>query len=162
MPDESEVFGLLALMLLHDSRARRASAGGELVLLADQDRSLWDRAQIGAGRAALERALALRGRGPYVLQAAIAALHAERSHATGRRSSRSTTELARADALAGRRAEPRGRDRRGRGPRPGLASIDRLELDELPATCTSTRAELLRRLGRDRPRRASLPARARS
>ncbi len=78
MPDESEVHGLLALMLLHDSRRRaRFSASGELVRLADQDRSLWNIAQIDSGRLTLDRALALRGRGPYVLQAAIASLQAE-------------------------------------------------------------------------------------
>jgi RNA polymerase sigma-70 factor (ECF subfamily) len=73
MPDEPEAHGLLALMLLHDGRRRARFAGGELVRLADQDRSLWDEAQLTAGRTVLERALALRGRGPYVLQAAIAA-----------------------------------------------------------------------------------------
>ena len=77
MPDEPEVCGLLALMLLHDSRRAARLRDGELVLLADQDRALWNGAQIQAGRAALDRALALRGRGPYVLQAAIASLHAE-------------------------------------------------------------------------------------
>ncbi|MEA2467845.1 MAG: hypothetical protein QOJ57_1971, partial [Thermoleophilaceae bacterium] len=76
MPDEPEVSGLLALMLLNDSRRRARFRDGELVLLADQDRTLWDRGQIDAGRTALDRALALRGRGPYVLQAAIASLHA--------------------------------------------------------------------------------------
>ena len=78
MPDEPEAHGLLALMLLHDARRRARFAGEqELVLLGDQDRSLWDAGEIEAGRATLERALALRGRGPYVLQAAIASLHAE-------------------------------------------------------------------------------------
>jgi RNA polymerase sigma-70 factor, ECF subfamily len=77
LPDEPEVFGLLALMLLHDSRSGARFRDGELVLLKDQDRSGWDEQQIEAGRTALERAFALRGRGGYVLQAAIAALHAE-------------------------------------------------------------------------------------
>jgi hypothetical protein len=77
MPDEPDVHGLLGLMLLHDARRASRFRDGELVLLADQDRSLWDAAQIEAGRALLDRALALRGRGPYVVQAAIAALHAE-------------------------------------------------------------------------------------
>ncbi len=77
MPDEPEVRGLLALMLLHDSRREARFDGGELVLLADQDRSLWDGEQIARGRAELDRALALRGRGPYVVQAAIASLHAD-------------------------------------------------------------------------------------
>ena len=77
LPDEPEVHGLLAMMLLHDSRREARFRDGELVLLADQDRSRWNTAQIAAGRAELDRALALGGRGPYVLQAAIASLHAE-------------------------------------------------------------------------------------
>ncbi|HEY4450731.1 MAG TPA: sigma-70 family RNA polymerase sigma factor [Solirubrobacteraceae bacterium] len=77
MPDEAEVLGLLALMLLHDSRRAARERGGELVLLAEQDRALWDCAQIRAGRAALERARSLRGADSYVLQATIASLHAE-------------------------------------------------------------------------------------
>jgi len=77
MPDEPEVHGLLALMLCHDARRAARFRGGELVLLEDQDRSLWDAAQLEEGRAAIERALALRGRGPYVLQAAIASLQAQ-------------------------------------------------------------------------------------
>ena len=77
MPDEPEVHGLLAMMLLHDARRPARFRDGDLVLLADQDRSLWDAAQIAEGRVVLDRALALRGRGPYVVQAAIAALHAD-------------------------------------------------------------------------------------
>jgi RNA polymerase sigma-70 factor, ECF subfamily len=77
MPDEPEAHALLALMLLHDARRGARFAGGELVRLADQDRSLWDGAQLEAGHSALERALALHGRGPYVLQAAIAALQTD-------------------------------------------------------------------------------------
>ncbi len=78
MPDESEVFGLLALMLLQDSRrAARVGPSGELVLLEDQDRSLWSSDRIDEGIRVLDRALALRESGPYVLQAAIAAAHAE-------------------------------------------------------------------------------------
>ena len=77
MPDEPEVHGLLALMLLHDARREARFSGDEVVLLADQDTSLWDADQIAAGRTALDRAFALRGRGPYVVQAAIAALHTE-------------------------------------------------------------------------------------
>jgi len=74
---EPEAIGLLALMLLHESRrAVRASPTGELILLGDQDRSLWDRDQIAEGSALVERALAMRGSGPYALQAAIAAVHA--------------------------------------------------------------------------------------
>ncbi len=76
MPDEPEVHGLLAMMLLHDARRGARFRGGDLVLLADQDRSLWDTTQIADGLTVLDRALALHGRGPYVLQAAIASLHA--------------------------------------------------------------------------------------
>ena len=78
MPDEPEALGLLSLMLLQDSRrAARVGADGELVLLADQDRSQWDRARIDEGLRVLRRAEALRRPGPYQLQAAIAAGHAE-------------------------------------------------------------------------------------
>lgn len=77
MPDEPEVLGLLALMLLHDARREaRLAADGELVLLEHQDRSRWDRARIVEGEAILERALRMRRPGPYQLQAAIAATHA--------------------------------------------------------------------------------------
>jgi RNA polymerase sigma-70 factor (ECF subfamily) len=76
MPDEAEAFGLLALMLLQDSRrAARVGEDGELVLLEDQDRALWDRARIAEGFRVLERAVSLRRPGPYQLQAAIAAAH---------------------------------------------------------------------------------------
>ena len=78
MPDESEVLGLLALMLLQDSRREaRLAPTGELVLLEDQDRTLWNRDRVAEGLRVLERASALRRTGPYVLQAAIAAAHAE-------------------------------------------------------------------------------------
>ena len=77
MPDEPEVLGLLALMLLQDSRRDARTSGDELVLLEDQDRSLWEREKIDEGLRVLERAMALRRRGPYQLQAAIAALHAQ-------------------------------------------------------------------------------------
>jgi RNA polymerase sigma-70 factor (ECF subfamily) len=77
MPDEPEAHGLVALMLIHHARRRARFSGQELILLADQDRSLWDMQQIATGRQTLGRALALRGRGPYVLQAAIAALQIE-------------------------------------------------------------------------------------
>jgi RNA polymerase sigma-70 factor, ECF subfamily len=78
MPDEPENLGLLALMLLHDSRRdARMSSAGELVLLEEQDRSLWNRAQIEEGLRLVEQALRMRRVGPYQLQAAIAALHAQ-------------------------------------------------------------------------------------
>ena len=78
MPDEAEVLGLLALMLLQDSRrAARVGEEGEIVLLEDQDRSLWSRARIDEGVRVLDRAVSIRRPGPYQLQAAIAAAHAE-------------------------------------------------------------------------------------
>ena len=77
MPDEPEVHGLLALMQIHHARRKARFSGEELVLLEDQDRSLWNAEEITAGRQRLDRAIALRGRGPYVLQAAIASLQTE-------------------------------------------------------------------------------------
>jgi RNA polymerase sigma-70 factor (ECF subfamily) len=75
---EPEVIGLVALMLLHESRrTARTSREGDLVLLADQDRKLWNRAQIAEGASLVKQALASRGAGPYTIQAAIAAVHAE-------------------------------------------------------------------------------------
>jgi RNA polymerase sigma-70 factor (ECF subfamily) len=77
MPDEPEVHGLLALMEIQHARQAARFTGGDLVLLADQDRSLWDMAAISTARVRLDRGIALRGRGPYVLQAAIASLQIE-------------------------------------------------------------------------------------
>ena len=82
MPDEPEALGLLALMLLHDSRrATRVDAAGELVLLADQDRGRWDAASIDEGLPLVERTLALGGRGRYAVQSVIAAEHARAARA---------------------------------------------------------------------------------
>ena len=156
MPDEAEVQGLLALMLLTESRRAARLSDGELVLLADQDRSLWDTARITAGLAALERARALRGlapgegppasAGPYAIQAEIAALHAGRCDRLGAISARydelaaltgsPVVALNRAVALA-----------EARGPEVGLEAIDGLDLDGYQYL-HATRAELLRRLGR--------------
>jgi RNA polymerase sigma-70 factor (ECF subfamily) len=152
MPDEPEVHGLLAMMLLHDARcAARYTAGPDrdLVLLADQDRSLWDSAQIADGRAVLDRALALHGRrpgGPYVLQAAIAALHADEPRdwpqiaalygELARLTGSPVVELTRAVAVA-----------EADGPAAGLRIVDRLALEDY-RYLHSTRGELLRRLGR--------------
>jgi len=145
-PDEPEVHGLLALMLLLDARRPARFRDGDLVLLADQDRSLWDTAQIAAGRAALDRALALRGRGPYVVQAAIAALHAEEPRdlrqiaalygELARLTGSPVVELNRAIAVA-----------EAEGPGAGLEIADGLPLEDY-RYLHSTRAELLRRLGR--------------
>jgi RNA polymerase sigma-70 factor (ECF subfamily) len=77
MPEEPEVHGLLALMLIHHARREARFADEELVLLEDQDRALWDAEEIASGRSALDRAITLRGRGPYAIQAAIASLQTE-------------------------------------------------------------------------------------
>ena len=146
MPDEPEVHGLLAIMLLHDSRREARFRDGDLVLLADQDRALWDTAQIAAGQAMLDRALALRGRGPYVVQAAIAALHADDPPdwaeiaalygELARLTNSPVVELNRALAVA-----------EEEGPAAGLEIADRLPLEDY-RYLHSTRGELLRRLGR--------------
>jgi RNA polymerase sigma-70 factor (ECF subfamily) len=152
---EPEAQGLLALMLLHESRrAARATPEGEIVLLDDQDRSLWDRALMAEGVALVERALTSRRFGPYALQAAIAAVHADSATAAEtdwpqiaglydvlmKAAPSPVVELNRAVAIAMRD-----------GPAAGLALMDALrargELTSyLPAH--AARAELLRRLGR--------------
>jgi RNA polymerase sigma-70 factor (ECF subfamily) len=146
MPDEPEVNALLALMLLNDARREARFEDGELVLLEDQDRSRWDRAQIERGRAQLERAIALGGRGSYVLQAAIASLHVDEPQdwpqiaalyaELARLTDSPIVELNRAIAVA-----------EADGPEAGLALVDRLELDRYQYF-HSTRADLLRRLSR--------------
>jgi RNA polymerase sigma-70 factor (ECF subfamily) len=152
---EPEAIGLLALMLLHEARRpARSSADGELVLLEDQDRTLWDRDQIAEGCRLVERALSSRSFGPYSLQAAIAAVHAEApspsetdwSEIVGlydvllRAEPSSVVELNRAAAVAMRD-----------GPAAGLALIDAIlargDLRDYPPA-HSARAELCRRLGR--------------
>ncbi|BEP68162.1 MULTISPECIES: RNA polymerase sigma factor [unclassified Variovorax] len=165
LPDP-EALGLLALMLLHDARrAARTSARGELVLLDAQDRSLWHRGQIGEGAALVERALLSRRFGPYTLQAAIAAVHAEAPEAVDtdwpqivglydvllRLDPSPVAELNRAAAVAMRD-----------GPAAGLALIDALlARGELARyhLAHGARAELCRRLGRtDDAREAYLQA----
>lgn len=146
MPDEPEVRGLLALMLLHDARHEARFRGGDLVLLADQDRSLWDTAQIADGRAVLDQAFALRGRGPYVVQVAIASLHSDEPRdwpqiaalygELARLTDSAVVELNRAVAVA-----------EEQGPEAGLDIVDRLALED-DRYLHSTRGELLRRLGR--------------
>jgi RNA polymerase sigma-70 factor, ECF subfamily len=146
MPDEPEVHGLLAVMLLNDARRDARFADGTVVLLRDQDRSLWDAGRIAAGRAALDRALALGGRGDYVLQAAIASLHAETPPdweelaalygELARRTGSPVVELNRAAAVA-----------EGGDVEAALAAVDRLELEGYHYL-HATRAELLRRLDR--------------
>jgi RNA polymerase sigma-70 factor (ECF subfamily) len=146
LPTEPEVHGLYALMLLDDARREARFDDGELVLIADQDRSRWDAAQIALGREALDRAFTLGGRGPYVIQAAIASLHTEEPRdwpqiaALYRELVRLTdspvVELNRAIAVA-----------EVDGVEAGLALVDRLQLDGYQYF-HSTRADLLRRLGR--------------
>ena len=151
MPDEAEVHALVALMRLHHARRRARFIDGELIRLADQDRSLWDADLITTGRVDLGRALALHGRGAYVLQAAIASLqlddpidwaeisvlYEQLSRVTGS----PVVELNRAVAVAEAGA-----------PDEALAIVDRLSLDGY-RYLHSTRAELLRRL--DRPEEAA-------
>ena len=138
MPDEPEVHGLLAMMLLHDARRAARFDGDDLVLLAEQDRTRWDAAQIAAGRTALDRALALRGRGPYVLQAAIASLHADEPRDWAQIAAL-YGELERRTALAGRDAEPRGRGRRGRGARGRARDRRRARARRLPLPARDAR-----------------------
>ena len=149
MPDEPEPHALLALMLLHHARRAARSAGGELVLLEDQDPALWDAAQLEEGRARLDRALALHGRGAggtYLLQAAIAALHTEAPRdwrqiaalygELARLTGSPVVELNRAVALA-----------EVEGPEAALRIVDALPLGDYQYL-HATRGELLRRLGR--------------
>jgi RNA polymerase sigma-70 factor (ECF subfamily) len=149
MRDEPEVQGLLALMLINDARRDARFAGGAVVLLGDQDRSLWDVDEIAEGRAALEQALALRGggaSGPYLLQAAIADLHVEEPQdwpqlavlygKLARITGSPVVELNRAAAIA-----------EAGNPEAALVLAECLELDGYHYL-HSTRAELLRRLDR--------------
>jgi RNA polymerase sigma-70 factor (ECF subfamily) len=159
---EPEARGLLALMLLHESRrAARTSASGDVILLDDQDRSLWNRDQITEGTRLVEGALASRGFGPYTIQAAIAAVHADASTAAAtdweeivglydvlsRADASPVIELNRAVAVAMRD-----------GPAAGLALIDAiLQRGDLLdyRLAHAARAELCRRLGRTADARAS-------
>ena len=159
---EPEAIGLLALMLLHESRrAARASATGDLILLEEQDRSLWDRDMIAEGTALVERALATRRMGPYTLQAAISAVHAEATRADA-------TDWAQIvglyDALA--RVEPSPVVELNRavavamrdGPEAGLSLIDEIlargDLADY-RLAHAARADLCRRLGRTAEARTS-------
>jgi len=146
MPDEAEAHALLALMLIGHARSAARFPKGELVLLDDQDRSLWDQHQIDEGRELLERALALHGKGSYLLQAAIADLHLQEPrdweeiallYETLEQLTRSpVVTMNRAIAVA-----------ELEGPEAGLALLDQLELPDY-RYYHSTRADLLRRLGR--------------
>jgi RNA polymerase sigma-70 factor (ECF subfamily) len=148
MPDESEVLGLLALMLIHDSR--REARGDGTVLLGDQDRTLWDAEKIAEGT----RLLRSEANGPYQLQAAIAACH------TGEQSDwpwivylygellrvqpTPVVELNRAVAVA-----------MAEGPEAGLEAIERIDSLDGYVYLHTARADLLRRLGRDAESRAA-------
>jgi RNA polymerase sigma-70 factor (ECF subfamily) len=153
MPDEPEAHGLLALMLLNDARREARFDHGELVLLPDQDRSLWDASEIARGRELLDRALALGGRGSYVIQAAIASLHIEETQDWPeivalysellRLTGSPVVAMNRAIAVA-----------EAKGPEAGLALVDGLDLDGYQYF-HSTRADLLRRLGRADEARAA-------
>jgi RNA polymerase sigma-70 factor (ECF subfamily) len=154
LADEPEVHGLLALMLLHDSRRGARVVDGQLIPLAEQDRSRHDRAKVKAGRAALLRALALRpAAGPYVLQAAIASLQAEEEidwdevavlyERLERLTGSPVVTLNRAVAIAEAGAPGR-----------ALELVDSLELGDY-RYLHSTRAELLSRLGRQEEARAA-------
>jgi RNA polymerase sigma-70 factor (ECF subfamily) len=146
MPAEAEVHGLLALMLLHDSRRAARFRDGELVPLAEQDRSRWDHTAIAAGRTALDRALALPGHGRYVLQAAIASLHLEQDRDWLQIAALygQLADVDRSPVVALNRAVAVGE---ADGPAAGLALLDRVELPGY-RYLHSARAELLRRLGR--------------
>jgi RNA polymerase sigma-70 factor (ECF subfamily) len=146
MPDEPEVLGLLALMLTHHARRDARFAGDDLVLLSDQDRSLWDGPEVAEGRQTLDRAIALRGSGPYVLQAAIASLQTDEQvnwpevaalyQQLAQVTRSQVVELNRAVAVA-----------EAGDPARALEMVDGLELGDY-RYLYSTRAELLRRLGR--------------
>jgi RNA polymerase sigma-70 factor, ECF subfamily len=158
MPDEPEVLGLEALMMLHAARSdARTSADGDLVLLEDQDRTLWDSDRIARAVALLDRAIALRRPGPYQVQAAIAALHAEADRPE-------KTDWPQIAALYGGLAvyQPSPVVELNRavavamadGPGAGLALLDDLPLDGYHLY-HAARADLLRRLGRPADARAA-------
>jgi len=147
LPDEGEVLALLALMLLHDARREARLRGGEVVLLDEQDRALWDERQLSDGRDLLQRALARGNPGPYAVQAAIADLHLQQP--------RDWQQIAALyETLVGQTGSPIVELNRAvavaelEGPEAGLAVLDGLDLDHY-RYFHSARAELLRRAGRD-------------
>jgi RNA polymerase sigma-70 factor, ECF subfamily len=147
MPDESEAHGLHALLLFQDARRDARVQGGTLVLLEDQDRALWDADEIAAGRRALKRALSLPARGPYAIQAGIAAAHsdtasdwsivAELYARLAEADPSPVVELNRGVAVA-----------MAEGPEAGLDVLDRIAGLDGYYLFHSARADLLRRLGR--------------
>jgi RNA polymerase sigma-70 factor, ECF subfamily len=152
MPDEPEVLGLVALMLLLKSRtAARTTAGGDLVRLADQDRALWDRRLISEGQALVRRCLQRNRPGPYQIQAAINAVHSDAPDASDTdwrqilRLYDQLISLAPGPVVALNRAVAVAELE---GPAPALALVDALDLDAY-YLFHAIRADLLRRLGRD-------------
>jgi RNA polymerase sigma-70 factor (ECF subfamily) len=153
MPDEHEALALLALMLINDSRREARFRDGDLVLLDDQDRSLWDEGEIAEARGLLVRAMSLGGTGPYILQAAIADLHITKPRDWDQISllygvlagltGSPVVEVNRAVAVA-----------ETEGPEAALTILDGLDLDGY-RYLHSTRADLLRRLGRDEEARVA-------
>jgi RNA polymerase sigma-70 factor (ECF subfamily) len=153
MPDQPEVHGLLALMMIHHARRRARFSGDDLVLLDDQDRALWDHPQIAAGQAMLDLGIGLGGRGPYIVQAAIASLQtaedidwpqvAEMYRRLVELTGSPVVELNRAVAVA-----------QAGDPAAALRAVDGLDLPGY-LYFHSTRGELLRRLGRDDEARAA-------
>jgi RNA polymerase sigma-70 factor (ECF subfamily) len=153
MPDDAEAHALLALMLSNDARRAARMHNGELVLLDDQDRALWDQTQIDEGRRHLERALALHGDGPYVIQAAIADLHLLQP----RDWERIARHYERLERITGSPVVTMNRSiavAELQGPQAALALLDGLDLDDY-RYYHSTRADFLRRLGRDDDARAA-------
>jgi len=153
MPDEPEAHGLLGLMLVNDARSAARVEGGEAVLLRDQDRSRWDQHAIAEGRAEVDRALTLRGRGTYVLQGTLAVLHCEDPPdwpqiaalygELAKLTGSPVVELNRAAAIA-----------EGGDAEAAMELVERLELDGYHYL-HATRAELLRRLERNEEARAA-------
>jgi RNA polymerase sigma-70 factor, ECF subfamily len=153
MPDEGEVLALLALMLLHDARRDARLRDGEIVLLDDQDRALWDTQRISEGRELLQQAITRGETGPYAVQAAIADLHLQRPrdwrqivalyNTLSVQTGSPVVELNRAIAMA-----------EFDGPEAGLVILDGLDLDHY-RYYHSARAELLRRAGRDEEARGA-------
>ena len=153
MPDDAEAHALLALMLINHARNTARFQDGEIVLLDDQDRALWDQDQIDEGRQQLERAITLKGAGPYLIQAAITDLHLQHprdweqiallykqlEHITNSPIATMNRAIAVAEL---------------EGPEAALALLDHLELDDY-RYYHSTRADLLRRLGRTDEARAA-------
>jgi len=153
MPDEPEVHGLLALMLVNDARRDARFVDGTIVLLRDQDRSLWDFDQIAEGKALIERALALGGRGPYVLQAAVAALHVDDPQDWPQLAAL-YGELARLTGSPVVRLNEAAAIAEAGEVEAALALVESLELDHYHYL-HATRAELLRRLDRVEDARAA-------